>query len=479
MLVKKVFKFIRSLLRKSSDTSNVSSLNVVTNLPDLPAEILLQILFYLVAPVSLSHQPFWLPDISNTMEQKMQRGEQVWVARTLSMVCQRTRRVFLTLLWSWFDCSSAVAVRNLRNACTSERELGGHIHLSCQFAAVWLKLTSLRSLSLTLSHKRPCHQWLADQLRDIPTLRSLRLRIYGSGLGPHLRALPQLEMLSVEIHPPSVDDLTPKTRRCDWIGLFNDVIDMIDACVKDGNVKSLGLFINTTIVASFYRHVGKSSSLSSLSAPVLILDTDSSIIPAPPTKKLSPSNLSGLTRLSITLRSQMGTESFLQAMGGLPITDLALHLNDLNLFSGTAFRDFCFMFERLRRLRLKLENPPIPAGGRATVMEGLVDQDALVQGLASLRHLEAFKGPVLFRRQTATGSSYDIARGRLDEVVLALKASGMLNPDLLLQWHLCFDEGNGPKQLEVVPAEPVRLGDWKFALTRVRIRLLKRDQSVP
>ena len=90
-----------------------------------------------------------------------------------------------------------------------------------------------------------------------------------------------------------------------------------------------------------------------------------------------------------------------------------------------------------------------------------------MQGLVSLRHLEAFKGPVLFRRQGARGSSYNIARKCLDEVVLSLRMSGTLSPDLLVQWNMCFDEGSGPKQLEVVPTEPVRLGDWKFVPTRV------------
>ena len=258
--------------------------------------------------------------------------------------------------------------------------------LSSQFALVWLKLRSLRSLSLTLSHKRPCHQWLADQLRYIPTLRSLRLRIYGSGLGPHLRALPQLEVLAIEIHPPNAHDPTLKMGHHDWIGLFNDVVDMIDACVKYGSVKDLRLFVNTTMVTSFYRHIEKSPLLFSLSASAPISNTDSNIVTVPSINKLVSSNLSDLSRLSLTLRSHTGTEAFLRAVGGLPITDLALHLNDLSLFSGTAFRKFCSMFGRLRRLRLKLENPSILAGGRATIMEALVDQVSLY----AIWHIELY-----------------------------------------------------------------------------------------
>ena len=92
-----------------------------------------------------------------------------------------------------------------------------------------------------------------------------------------------------------------------------------------------------------------------------------------------------------------------------------------------------------------------------------------MQGMASLKSLEAFKGPVLFRRRYIGESVYDDARKSLDEVVVALRASGTLSPDLMLKWHMCFDEGYGPAQLDVVPVEPVRLGDWKFASTRALI----------
>lgn len=79
--------------------------------------------------------------------------------------------------------------------------------------------------------------------------------------------------------------------------------------------------------------------------------------------------------MSLTLESQMGTGPFLRAASGLPITDLALTLYDLNLLAGTAFKDFCSTFGKLRNLRLKLRNPAIGVGdGGAPVTETAVDQ---------------------------------------------------------------------------------------------------------
>ncbi|KAF8608060.1 hypothetical protein BDV93DRAFT_519132, partial [Ceratobasidium sp. AG-I] len=466
----------------------------MANFLDLPPEIFLHILTCFVTPVPLSQQPFWLlaiiaesllPPYSNAIVQRKQRREQVSIAKSLSLVCRRTWSVFVPFVWSYFSCLDAATWFHLRNACESERELGSYVHhlnielvsldvslpssvLSSQLLAVWAKLTSLHSLNLQLSPNYPYQPWLAEQLRGIPTLRSLHLFISGFSLGPHPWALPQLEVLSVEIYPVAVIEPALGQEDHDWTRLFNDVVEMVNACVKGGNLKSLRLFVDRLMVDSFYWHIEKPPSLSSLLSSISISNTESIAAPGPSIKQLVPSHLSGLSRLSLTLRSNMGTESFLRAASGLPITDLALHSLDLSLLSGKNFRDFCSTFAGLRRLRLKLRDS-IKSRGVATVMEGLVDQDAFVQGMASLKKLEAFKGPVLFRRRHI-GELTDIdARKSLDEVVLGLRASRTLSPDLLLQWHMCFDEGYGPVQLDVVPTEPVRLGDWKFASTRALI----------
>lgn len=255
--------------------------------------------------------------------------------------------------------------------------------LSSQLSAVWPRLSSLRSLTLTFSPDHPCQQWLVDQLRDVPTLRSLSLRIFGSGLGPHLRSLPQLNHLFVEIHPPDgreqmslpeFEDPTPREAYHNWTGLFNDVVETVDSCVKEGNVKNLGLFVHWTMVHSFYRHAESSPSLSSLLALPHNSDRDSGIRPGPSIKQLTPSNLAGLSRLSLTLESQMGTRPFLRAVRGLPITDLALTSYDLSLLSGTVFKDFCATFGKLKRLRLKLRDPSIGVGRGGPATEGFINQ---------------------------------------------------------------------------------------------------------
>ncbi|KAF8608062.1 hypothetical protein BDV93DRAFT_504572 [Ceratobasidium sp. AG-I] len=474
----------------------------MTSLPDLPAEILLQIISYFMTPVPLSQEPFWdrgitphtlLSPNGNTREQRKLQGEQAWMAKSLSLVCQRMRAVFLPFVWSRFDCSNLIALRELRNACASERELGSYVqHLdlqlgvsevlfsldvfSSQLAAVWPRLTSLHSLTLTLSPNNPCQSWLAEQLRDVPTLRSLSLRIYGSSLGPHLRTLPQLETLSIEIHPDALglelisqaSDPTPREAYHDWTGLFNDVVEMVEACVKDGDVKVLNLFVHWTMVHSFYRHVEKSPSLSSLLALVQNSNQNTSVALGPSIRQFVPSNLNNLSRLSLTLESQMGAGPFLRAAGGLPITDLALTSYDMSLLSGTVFRDFCATFGKLRSLRLKLRNPSIGVGGGGGPIEDeFIDQNAFVQGLASLKNLEAYKGPVLLRRRILDRrSSKGAAQESLDEVIRALRESGALSPDFLLQLHVWLNGVYGPKEFWTIPHEPVKLGDWKSEFTR-------------
>ncbi|KAF8608059.1 hypothetical protein BDV93DRAFT_519131 [Ceratobasidium sp. AG-I] len=468
-----------------------ATLDATTNLPDLPSEILLLIFSCCVTPIPIIQKPFWLQEITprvlfspNTILAEPSE-QQVRMAKCLSLVCRRTWSVFVPFVWSWFFCANPMSLMDLVDACESERELGRwvqHLDLklpfldvpfpsnmvSSQLAAIWPNLTSLHSLTLTLSPNYPCPQWLAEQLRGISALRFLHLHIRGSTLGPHLRALPQLEALFIEVHPPNsyaqalvlqAQEGTSNKVHHDWTELFNDIIEMVDACVKVGNVKQLGLFVNWAMVRSFYQHVESSPSLSSLLASIQIFNPKSRVALGPLVKQLIPSNLSSLSRLSLTLESRIGTRAFLRAMSGLPITDLALTSYDWSLLSGPIFRDFCATFEKLSRLRLNLTS--VLTGVGEPVANGFVDQDAFVQGLVSLKNLEAYKGPVMLRRRNVAGSLRSDAQESLDEVMLALKSSGTLGPDLLLQWHLCLDGVLGPQQFCVVPDEPVRLGDWE------------------
>ncbi|KAF8608057.1 hypothetical protein BDV93DRAFT_519128 [Ceratobasidium sp. AG-I] len=490
--MKKIIRTLKS--RTQSSRLIFRSAPILTRgyatLPDLPSELLLQILSYCITPTPLSRQPFWLLDITphvllspynNTTEPNEQRLEQVQMAKSLSLVCRRTWSVFVPFVWSCFCCSNPVAFTDLMNACASERDLGSYIQhldlrlqflerllptdtLCFQLAAVWPKLTSLRSLTLALTPNYPCPYWLAEELRDIPTLQSLHLIIRGSRLGTQLRALPLLEALFVEVQPPVIKP-NSNTAYPDLTGLFNNAVEMFDACVEAGNVKHLGLFVHGKLTSSFYQHFGKSTRPPNLSAPIQIPDPGHNVAPILSIKQLIPSNLSSLSRLSLTLESHRGTEAFLRAAGGLPITDLALRSYDWSLLSGTVFRDFCATFSKLRRLRLKLWRAINGVG--EPVANGFIDQDAFVQGLTSLKCLEAFKGPVLLRGRTIGGLLDGAAQKSLHEVVSALKGSGTLSPDLMLHWHLLFDEGNGPRQAHWVPDEPVRLGDWKTAYTLV------------
>ncbi|KAF8608054.1 hypothetical protein BDV93DRAFT_519125 [Ceratobasidium sp. AG-I] len=467
----------------------------MANLLDLPPEILLQIFSCLMTPVPLSQRPFWLLDItahalsspnSSTGEPIAQRREQVRVAKSLGLVCRKAWAVFTPFVWSRFDCSREVNLMDLKNACASKRDLGSyiqHLELKLQefealfppdelppsFAAIWPYLTSLHSLTLMLSSDSPCPIWLAEQLRDIATLRSLHLHIYGPDLGPHLRALLQIEALFIEIHPsdifrnshlPNFKDRTSNEVHRDWARPFDEVAEMVSVCVKDGSLKQLGLFVHKDKVDSYYRYLEEVPSLSGLLSSVQISD------PGPSIKKFIPSSLGSLSRLSLTLKSRRGTEPFLRAVSGLPITDLALWTNDWSLLSGPIFRDFCTTFRRLRRLRLKLTMALTGVG--EPVANGFVDQDAFVQGLTSLKYLEAFKGPVMLRRRNLGRSLRDDAEESLDELMLALKGSGTLSPDLLLQLHLCLDGEQGPRQFCVVPAEPARLGDWETGIQHIQ-----------
>ncbi|KAF8598250.1 hypothetical protein BDV93DRAFT_609947 [Ceratobasidium sp. AG-I] len=496
--MKKLIRTLRSRTRFTRRTFRPTRSHDCATLSDLPSEILLLIFSFCITPTPLGQQPFWLRDIpshvlvspyNNTVGPSEQRGEQVRIAKILSLVCRRTWTVFMPVIWSWFHCSNLGNMIALDNACASDRELGSCVQylelklrnlgvsglpdmLSFGIEPIWPKLTSLHSLTLTLSPNIPCPQRLAEQLQNTPTLRSLHLRVYGFNFGPHLRALPQLEALFIDVCPPNTYGQTPllppvftTSYPADytWTGVFNDVVEMVDACIKAGNLKRLGLFVHREMTDAFYQHIAKSPSLSNLLASVHILDPHPGVALGPSIKQLIPPNFSNLSRLSMTLESRTGTETFLRAVGGLPITDLALTSYDWTLLSGASFRAFCATFAKLRRFRLKLWKVSDVVG--EPVANGFIDQDAFVQGLASLRYLESFKGPVLLRGRSVGGSLCDAAQRSLDEVVSALKNSGTLSLDVLLHWDLLFDEGNGPRRSHWAPDEPARLGDWKTAST--------------
>ncbi|KAG8716385.1 hypothetical protein FRC09_015826 [Ceratobasidium sp. 395] len=170
---------------------------------------------------------------------------------------------------------------------------------------------------------------------------------------------------------------------------------------------------------------------------------------------IDTSSLNSLSRLSLTLESQMGTRSFMDAAGGLPLTDLALTAYDLSLLNGTVFRVFCSTFPELRRLRVNLRTPSITVGdGIGSMAEGFANEDEFIKGLTSLRHLEAYKGPVLFQRQKSVEAHHSLSsqvKISLARLLRSLRATGMTRPRALFQWHVWLDGVHGPKQYMMLP----------------------------
>ncbi|KAG8749377.1 hypothetical protein FRC12_013448 [Ceratobasidium sp. 428] len=151
----------------------------------------------------------------------------------------------------------------------------------------------------------------------------------------------------------------------------------------------------------------------------------------------------------------MGTRPFLDAVGGLPLTDLAFTAYDLSLLNGTVFRVFCSTFPELRRLRVSLRAPSITVGdGIGSMAEGFANEDEFIKGLTSLRHLEAYKGPILFQRQNSVEAHHSLrsqVKVSLARLLRLLRATGMINPRTLFQWHVWSDGVYGPKQYMILP----------------------------
>ncbi|KAG8773534.1 hypothetical protein FRC12_002485 [Ceratobasidium sp. 428] len=318
-----------------------------------------------------------------------------------------------------------------------------------RFEAIWPRLTSLRSLTLVFTSASSCPAWLAGQLQSISTLQTLRLCIFGNSLGPHLRAPSQLQNLHIEIHPPDLDgrishwaapnEPVEVSREAyhDWTDLFNDVSDLINENCSGYDLKRITWFIHWTMVHSFYKHMKQRSSEPSM------------------TKYINASFLNSLSHLSLTLESQMGTRPFLDAVGGLPLTDLAFTAYDLSLLNGTVFRVFCSTFPELRRLRVSLRAPSITVeDGIGSMAEGFANEDEFIKGLISLRHLRAYKGPILFQRQNSVEAHHPLRSQltvSLARLLRLLRETGMISPRTLFQWHVWSDGVYGPKQYMILP----------------------------
>ncbi|KAG8737637.1 hypothetical protein FRC10_007979 [Ceratobasidium sp. 414] len=172
-------------------------------------------------------------------------------------------------------------------------------------------------------------------------------------------------------------------------------------------------------------------------------------------KHINISSLNNLSRLSLSLESQMGTQQFLDAVGGTPLTDLAFTAYDFKLLNGTVFRVFSGAFPNLKRLRIELRMPSITVGGgTGSMAEGLVNEDEFIKGITSLRYLEAYKGPILFQRQNSVEAHHSLrvqVKASLAKLLKALRATGAVNPEALFQWHIWSDGVFGPKEYMTLP----------------------------
>jgi hypothetical protein len=289
----------------------------------------------------------------------------------------------------------------------------------------------------------------------VPTLRTLRLCVFGASLGPHLRALPQLQNLFLEIHPPNINGraLIPKETNYYWTRLYKDVAELAEASATSGSLKRMTWFVSGRMVEPFYKHMGQHTSATS-----------------PPTIKfINSSSLKSLSRLSLNLSSQMGTRSFLDAMRGLLLTDLALVTYDTDLLNGTVFREFCAAFPSLMNLRLNLEkignnhakigervNDEVCVISQISTNNSNFYQDEFVRGLTSLKHLEAYKGPVFFQRQRHVDVGYSLSinvEAWLVRLLRTLRVTGEINPEALFQWHIWLNGMWNPEEYTCLPKE--------------------------
>ncbi|CAE6434519.1 unnamed protein product [Rhizoctonia solani] len=424
----------------------------MVNLPDLPAEIILQILSYFGPPTI---DPFWQRGITpqtlipfSLSLDKKSRATQIENAKRLGL--------------------------NLLNVCNSNAGLASYIQelaiqlpyipldeLESQLKQIWPHLTSLQTLTLTLTPACGCPSWLVTQLKSIPSLQTLCLRVMGDCIGPHFRELPNIRNLYIEIYPPDIEDretdplgpgppMEPGAREevsrevyHNWSTLFNDLMALIESCK---NVIRMGWYIHWTMAHAFYRHTSyQGGGAPNASGPLI--------------KRISVFS-PFLTSLSLSLESQLGTEPFIRALGGLPITDLALVSYDHLLLIGTEFEKFCKAFGKLRRLKLKLRAPSITVGGSSS-SQFPIDMEPIVRGLSSLPYIRSYRGPILIKRPPTTpsrGSSIRIeAETALIELANQLTIKG-ISPDTLFQWSVWVDGQYGPKEFDMVPKDgPKRL----------------------
>ncbi|KEP50810.1 F-box-like domain protein [Rhizoctonia solani 123E] len=450
----------------------------MVNLPDLPAEIILQILSHFGPSTidlfwhrGITHQT--LIPFSFSLDNKS-RAEQIENAKRLALVCKQLRPVCASIVWMRLECNPIMGLKNLFNICKSKHRLAGYVQelvlqlpylpldeLEAQLKDIWPHLTTLHTLTLTLTSAHGCPSWLVAHLKSIPNLHTLRLRVMGDSIGPHLRQLSNIRNLYIEIYPPDIEDrdadplgpgppLEPAAREGvsrdiyhSWFTLFNDLMDLIDSC-KD--IVRMGWHVHWTMAHAFYRHVSSKSEIPN--NPSLSIRRISVLPPF-------------LTSLSVSLESQLGTESFVRALSGLPITDLALVSYDHMLLLGAEFEKFCKAFGHLRRLRLKLRAPSITVGG-GSPKQFPIDMEYIARGLSSLSHLRSYRGPIVIKRpepmSPPVASSILIrkeAKSTLIDLANRLEVKGV-SSDTLFQWSVWVDGKYGPKEFEMVPNDGPR-----------------------
>ncbi|CAE6439498.1 unnamed protein product [Rhizoctonia solani] len=360
-----------------------------------------------------------------------------------------------------------MGLKNLLDVCKSEHGLAGYVQeltlqlpylpldeLESQFKNIWPRLTSLHTLTLTLTSANGCPHWLVAHLKSMHNLHTLRLRVMGDSIGPHLRQLSNVRNLYIEIYPPDLEDrdadplgsgppIEPgegvnREIYHSWSTLFNDLMDLIESCES---VVRMGWHVHWTMVHAFYRHANSKGGVPNAPGPLI-----KRISALPPS----------LTSLSISLESQLGTEPFVRALSGLPVTDLALVLCDHLLLLGTEFEWFCKAFGNLKRLRLKLRAPSITVGG-GSPKPFPIDMECIARGLSSLPYLRSYRGPIVIKRpepsRPSVASSTLIrkeAKSTLSELAIQLEAQGV-SPDALFQWCVWVDGKYGPKEFEMIP----------------------------